>query len=224
MTEAAKRLRTGAKSSFNRAINTLNLSLSEPTQNEVLEVLHNTVEKRWMSLLDKHEAYLSTLVEDGDNADAWLQEVENSYHDLQVRYVKVKSEKLASESNTLQTRGISLKEQDIGEIINKIKTLMTELCIAESLKRERENLMYYFRLLKADYVKFIEQTNDEAYVQKLNELSKEVDGINNSVDRYLDDFMQIRKHQVKLEWRSYHCLNLMGVFVNIQDFEKSLPN
>ena len=70
------------------------MSLSEPTQNEVLEVLHNTVEKRWMSLLDKHEAYLSTLVEDDDNADAWLQEVENSYHDLQVRYVKVKSEKL----------------------------------------------------------------------------------------------------------------------------------
>ena len=54
------------------------------------------------------------------------------------------------------------------------------------MKRERDNLMHYFRLVKTEYDNMIEQAEEnEQYATSLNELSLKVDKINQSADKYL---------------------------------------
>ena len=58
-TETAKRLRTGALSSFSREANDLEANLNTSTEDDVLKVLFNIFEKRFASVLQRHEDYLA---------------------------------------------------------------------------------------------------------------------------------------------------------------------
>ena len=116
-TETAKRLRTGALSSFSRAANDLEKNLNTSTEDEVLKVLFNIFEKRFASVLQRHEDYLASLVDDDETADVWSQKAEERYQCLQVQYAKTSSRKIAADANAIKTRSINIKEQDVNKTI-----------------------------------------------------------------------------------------------------------
>ena len=201
--DTAKRLRTTAKGSFTRIVNRLLSKIETKEESlDVLELMYHNAEVKWNNLLEKHELYISALTEEDTDADAWLTEVEETYENLQIQFITWKKKNKSVEIETSYIRCYEMKEKEVVDSIQNIHTLITNENMSKTTKRERNNLTFCFRSLKDNFMKILENSDNEVYSNKFNDLSKEVRSANNFVDEYicgLNKKEHFNKNRVQME-------------------------
>ena len=199
MANAEKRVRTTAKSSFTRSVNRVLSEIENDQDVDALELLYKNVEHGWKNLIEKNELYLTALTDEDENIDSWLAEIEETYENLQIKYTKWKKKKELVVNENIKMRSLQMKEKEITDIIRNIEVIIRNHGEPESLRREQENLTYNFRSLKIDYLKLMEQSENENYLKNLNTLSNDVRHANYLLDEYIVNSNSKARSKVRME-------------------------